>query len=252
MEQIVTFKDRNGVSFRGILSAPTPNLEKIVIMVHGFTSNKNTKSQVMLSSLLTKEGIHSLRFDLFAHGESEGKFEDLTTSKAVSSILSAIDFVKKKGYKKIALIGSSFGGISSMMAATKTHDLTMLGLKSPVSDYDEVWTRRRTPEEISKWRETGYTDYEDDGTVHKLKYDFFDDFKNNKPYEVAHLITIPTIIVHGDSDTVVPVGQSRKISKLIPNCRLVLIKGADHWYRGPGEMNKLVKAFRDFIVDHLK
>lgn len=251
MDNKVYFQDSKGYKLCGILSAPDSSLEKVVIMVHGFTSNKNTKSWLLLTDLLSKASIPSLRIDLFAHGESEGKFEDLTTTKAVDSILCAIRFLKEKGYKKIGLIGSSFGGISSIMAASKTNDLVLLGLKSPVSDFNEVWTARRTPQELAKWKETGMTNYQDRSEVVQLKYAFFEDFKNNEPYKIAHRISVPTIIVHGDSDSVVPVGQSIKLSKLIPNCELVLVKGVDHRYQGPGEMGKLVNSLYSFILKNL-
>jgi enterochelin esterase-like enzyme len=45
--------------------------------------------------------------------------------------------LKKLGYTKIGLMGSSFGGISSIMAASKTNDLFVLTLKSPVSNFEE-------------------------------------------------------------------------------------------------------------------
>lgn len=252
MEEKIYFQDSSGYKICGTLSSPVSSLEKIVIMVHGFTSNKNTKSWLLLTDFLNKAGIPSLRIDLFAHGESEGNFADLTTSKAVDSVLCAIRFLKEKGYKKIGLIGSSFGGISSIMAATKTKDIVFLGLKSPVSDFNEVWTSRRKPQELAKWKKTGITDYQDGSQTVQLKYAFFEDFENNQPYKVANRISVPTIIVHGDSDSVVPVEESVKLSRLIPNCELILVKGADHRYQGPGEMDRLVNNLYSFVLKNLK
>jgi non-heme chloroperoxidase len=42
-------------------------------------------------------------------------------------------------------------------------------------------------------------------------------------------ITVPTLILHGDDDQIVPIGASAlKSSKLIPNARLEIYKGAPH------------------------
>src|SRR3989338_2371510 len=160
MEEQLYFKNSKGIKLNGILSSPTPNANTpVIILVHGFTSNKNTKGWLLLTELLNKENIATFRIDLFAHGESEGNFEDLTITEAVDDILHSIEFLKSKGCKKIGLVGSSFGGMASIMTASQTKDLFMLGLKSPVSDYEEVWTERRTLSEIKKWKEKNTTEY---------------------------------------------------------------------------------------------
>jgi len=41
-------------------------------------------------------------------------------------------------------------------------------------------------------------------------------------------ITAPVLLLHGDKDPIVPVGESRLASRLIPNARLVEIAGAGH------------------------
>lgn len=252
MEQQLFFQNSRGIKLNGILSNPSPDTNTpVIILAHGFTSNKNTKGWVLLTKLLNKENIATFRIDLFAHGESEGNFEDITITEAVDDILNAIKFLKSKGYKKIGLVGSSFGGMASTMTASQTKDLFILGLKSPVSDYEEIWTKRRTPEEIKKWKETNTTEYKNKDKLYRLKYAFYEDFKNNQAYKVALGITTPTIIVHGDSDTVVPVSQSIKISQLLPHCKLVLIKGADHRYTGKGELDQVVHAFNNFILEHV-
>lgn len=252
MEQKLYFLNSKGTKLCGMLSAfSNDTTQPVIVFVHGFTSNKNTKSWLQLTEMFNKKNIATFRIDLFAHGESEGNFEDLTISEAVDDILQAIQFLKLRGYTKIGLIGSSFGGMASIMATSKSRDIIVLGLKSPVSDYEEVWMRRRTPEQIKKWQEKGIAEYEDEDGNYKLRYTFYEDFKNNEAYKVAPKIMIPTIIVHGDADSVVPVQESIKISQLTPNCKLVLVKGADHWYKGEGELDQLVHALYEFFISNL-
>jgi pimeloyl-ACP methyl ester carboxylesterase len=251
METKIFFQNSKGNKLCGILSRPNLHKDRIVILVHGFSSNKNTKSWVLLKNLLDKEGITSLRIDLFAHGESEGNFEDLTTSQAVNDILSAIQYAKKDGYKKIGLVGSSFGGLASIMAASQSSDLSLLALKSPVSSYEEIWVHKKNPELITEWKNNGIREFEDENGNYTLKYDFFDDIKNNQAHKVASNIKVPTLIVHGDSDTVVPVEQSIILSKIIPQCQLILVKSADHIYQDGHEMNQLVDSLNNFIVQNI-
>ncbi|HUZ36208.1 MAG TPA: alpha/beta fold hydrolase [Streptosporangiaceae bacterium] len=53
----------------------------------------------------------SLRFDFRAHGESEGRQEDLTIAGVVNDIRAAVKQVREAaGSGPVNLIGASFGG----------------------------------------------------------------------------------------------------------------------------------------------
>lgn len=252
MEQKVYFQNSKGDRLCGLLLDSTGNKGKpVIIIVHGFSSNKNSKNYLTIKDILVKNKISTFRFDLWAHGESEGNFADITISEAVDDILQAIKFLKDKGYKKIGLLGSSFGGISSIIAASKTKDLYLLALKSPVSNHPEKDKLVKTKEELEEWKNRGYMIYEkDDGTKLRVNYTFMLDAQKpeNDGYKAAKKITIPTLITHGDADESVPYQQSLKISKIIKNCQLATIKGADHTYTRPAHAKQMVKAFADFIV----
>lgn len=248
----VDFTNSKGDKLIGILSGPPAYSNRPVIVIcHGFSSSKDSATFVQLEQLLNLEDIATFRFDVFGHGESDGNFADITVSEAVDDILRAINYVKNKGYQRIGLLGSSFGGLSSIMAASKNSDLFILVLKSPVSDYAEVELIRRGEEGIKDWREKGY-DYYESGSGKKLKlnYAFFEDFKNNQGYKAAPHIQVPTLIVHGDADESVPIEQSKKTAQLIPDCRLATVEGANHWYSNqPEYFPKMLKLITEFVVE---
>ncbi len=251
-QEKIYFKNSKGDRLCGILSNPTDKKEKpIVILCHGLRSDKESKTYTRLQMILNEKNISTLRFDFFGHGESEGKFEDITVSKGVDDVLNAIDFLRKQGYLKMGLFGSSFGGMISIMAVSKTNDLSVLALKSPVSDYEEVECLRYSQEELEGWKEKGYNYFEGKKEKQKLKYSFFEDFKNNNGYEVAGKIKIPTLIVHGGDDEIVPVSQSKKTARLIENCKLEVIKGADHGYTKKEDFEKMIKLASKFIFHNL-
>jgi len=249
MEEKISFKDNQGNKVVGILSEAGDN---VIILCHGFNSKKETAKVVEIEKKLNENKISTLRFDFFGHGESDGKFEDLTISKAVGDILKAIEFLKEKGYKKIGLVGDSFGGISSIVTASKTSDLYVLGLTSPVSNYVDKILSQPEWYNYDIWKKQGYIYYKTVkyGKTIKLNYGFFEDAKNNNGYEAAKKIKIPTLIVHGDKDTSVPVEQSIKTAKSIENCKLEIIKGSDHYYSKPEDFDKMIKFVIDFIVEN--
>ncbi|MDO8538567.1 MAG: alpha/beta fold hydrolase [archaeon] len=246
------FKDSKGNKLCAILSNPAENTSNpIIILCHGFTTSKDNFTNRTLEKILNEKEIATFRFDFFAHGESEGKFEDVTVSKAVDDILSAIKFVKNAGYKKIGLFGSSFGGIASIIAASKSNDLYILALKSPVSKFEEQVTFTMTKQELSEWKKKGYKEHiSGAGKKFRLNYTFFEDFKNNDGYKVAKKIKIPTIIVHGGRDKEVNIEQSQKISKIIKNCELQIIELADHSYTNPAHFENVIKLISDFVIEH--
>lgn len=244
MEEKVFYKNSKGNKLCGILSNPTGNKTKpIIILVHGFNSEKNSSTNIALVERLKKNNISTFRIDLFAHGESEGDFENLTQSEAVDDVMLAIDFLKKLGFSKIGLEGSSFGGLAVIMAAAKSKNIYLLATKCPVSSYFEFkeYTNKNL---IEDWKKNSYSYRESK----KLNFTFYKDIKNNIAYDIADKITVPTLIVHGDADTEVSVEQSIKLSKLIPNCQLKIIPGASHRFQEGNTKEEMLNEISDFIL----
>lgn len=227
MKQDIIFQNSKEDHLQGILVDPSGDPSRLmVIMVHGFSSSKDTPHFVAISDFLNDHGISTFRFDIYGHGESDGLLEDVTLTEAVDDAKHAIEYIADKGYTNIGLLGSSFGGLTSVIAASQTPDLRFLVLKSPVSTYDGI--KRET----------------------KINEAFYKDASQNVGYDVAPKINVPTLIVHGDCDEVVPVAQSTKISKLISDCTLVIVKGADHRYTQPKHRDQMIDTIEKFIRDH--
>ena len=61
-----------------------------------------------------------------------------------------------------------------------------------------------------------------------------------------HLITAPTLILHGDQDEHVAYEQSRRLQQQLPNSRLVTIEGGDH-FMGYTHSDLLERHYREFF-----
>jgi len=254
MQEKIFFKNKKRLKLCGILSNPTNDISKpMVVLCHGHETSKNSNTITGLEEILNKNDISTFRFDISGHGESEGKFEETTVSDAMADILSAIEYVKSKGYLKIGLVGSSFGGAASILVAAKLPHLFVLALKAPVSDYKNLEIERKGENTIREWKEKGFTEYKKGNPKNlKLNYSFFEDLNNFNEYESAKKITAPTIIIHGDSDTSVPIEQSIRLAKIIPNCKLEIIRGADHKCSGLEHFPEMLKLISDFIIEKAK
>lgn len=252
-EEKLFFDNGSGIRLCGLLRTPEKHTEKIVILAHGFSSHKNKTKYVRFADDFAKKGIATLRFDFFAHGESEGAYEDISISEGANDILKAIELAKTKGFSKIGLIGVSFGGISSAIAASKTADLESLILICPVSDYKELWIERIGDDGINEWKRTGYYEYYDhEGNLQgKIRYEFLADSENNIVYDIADKISAPTLIIHGTADKTVPFAQSEKTAKLIGSCILEPIEGAGHQFEEKEHFERMISLAVNFTTDNL-
>jgi len=247
----VFFNNSKGNKLCGILSSKNIS-QPIIILAHGFGSNKDRNAYLALEKRFNGNGITVFRFDFHGHGESGGKFEELTVSQAADDVLNAIRFIKNKGYHKIALVGCSFGGMASILAAAKSKDLMVLALKAPVSDYLGKITADLSHYPINEWKEKGFIYYTNTtGEKKKLNYSFFEDAENINGYQEAAKILIPTFIVHGDKDKNVPVEQSKKLVQIIKNSKLEIIAGADHFFSKPDDFDKAHRLIVKFVAEKM-
>ncbi len=73
----------------------------------------------------------------------------------------------------------------------------------------------------------------------------------NKEIDVRHIlsaITVPTLIVHGTDDTVVPIEGSRYMAERIPGARMIEVPGAGHLAAGEVAVT-LVREVERFLTD---
>lgn len=215
-----TFKNSRGLKLSAVYEGEDRNVP-VVVLCHGFGSSKDAESTKGLAQKLVEKGLCVFRFDFTGCGDSDGKLEDLAPSRGLDDLKSSLINL---GRKDFALYGSSFGGCVSLMYASRNPVLA-LGLKAPVSDYFKVQELEFSKQQLDQFlKETGKTNL----------------------YEKVKKIKVPTLIVHGDKDNVVPLSGSRKLLKFIGGEKqLEIITGADHKMRGEflEKVNNLLADF---------
>ena len=244
-EQRVSFINPEGMRLAGIWAgAQSDDGQPAVVLCHGLSSSMERVTYARLQDVLTAHGWAVLRFDFSGHGKSEGRFEDVTVTRAVGDVVSALSWVREKGYSNIHLFGSSFGGLAAVMAAAQ-ESVRSLALKSPVSYYPDIWFS----EEIEEWRRKGIREKRRDGEkVWNLKYSFAQDAERHNGWKAAEMIRIPVLIVHGDADTVVPVSQSRELAQRLSNGILREVVGADHQYSKDEHFEEMFSHITSFFL----
>ncbi len=216
------------VQFNGLVGVlETPNEHApIIILCHGLASSKDSGTYLGLEHGFAALGIGTFRFDFHGHGESEGKFEDFTLSRAVEDVKAAFDYLRERfPHARIGLTGSSIGGAAVYYAAASL-DVCGVAAMCPALENQKLWKKRAGAAKIKEWKTKGsitYTAYS--GRKLKLKYDYYEDAGQYDPRKVE--IKAPLVIIHGDKDQIVPYNESKKLCKE-RGFELVTIKGADH------------------------
>lgn len=255
MKQKITFQNSKGDNLVGIISNPSEDKDKpIIVLCHGFSSSKDSNSYKLFEEKFNSKGVSTLRFDFYGHGESDGKFEDITVSESVDDALSAIKYLQDQGYQKISLIGSSFGGQAALLVAAKKPGIFALGLRCPVGNYMGKLIAKYEESDVNEWKEQGHITYTTGGDDRQLKlnYSFYEDALKHDGYEEAKKITVPTIIVHGEKDTIVPIKQSITVCNNIPGCRLVKFPESGHRFSHGNDYEGAINEVFNFFMAKIK
>lgn len=253
MEQAITFHDYAGHRVSGILASPLEQTDRLVILCHGFLSHKNSTTNKALTRLLGEHGIATLRFDFFGQGDSEGPFEQITVATAVDQALAALDVAASKGFHRLGLVGSSFGGLVAILVAAQRPDLLALGLKCPVADFPEMLRTEFGEAGIDRWRKTDEIPDVTGGTKPiRLRYAFYEESLKHDAYQAAKAIRAPVLIVQGDCDEYVPIHQSRRLFETIPGKKhLEILAGADHGFTKADDFRTMTTLLGKWMVRHL-
>lgn len=253
MESLLSFIDPSGHRVASVLTTPDGDTDKIAVLCHGFLSGKNSSTNKTLTRLLIERGIATFRFDFFGHGESAGPFELITNTLALAQAQAALDLVRQKGYRRIGLMGSSFGGLVATLTAARRTDLACLALKCPVVDFAEELRLEFGEAEMRQWKATDTVPNIMGGPNRvALRYAFYEDCLRRIAYEPARSITAPTVIVQGDHDEHVPLHQSQRLYEALQvKKRMEVLPGADHQFTKGEDFSRMTTVIADWLTEHL-
>ena len=253
----LTFRDPKGHLVSAVLATPTEATDRLVLLCHGFLSNKNSTTNRTLTGRLLDAGIATFRFDFFGQGGSEGPFERITLTAAVQQALTALELVGTKGYTRIGLVGSSFGGLVAILAASRSassgHDLSAVALKCPVPDFPEMLRLEFGEAGMERWKKGDEIPNITGGsTPVRLRFAFYDDCLAYDAYKAAAQTQAPVLIVQGDRDEYVPLHQSRRLCDALKGRkRLEVLPGADHSFTKPEDFRRMIDLLADWMIEHL-
>jgi uncharacterized protein len=236
----VEFRSLDGLKLCGTLLVPSGNVGSATVLVHGGgVTREEGGFFARLAAGLADVGIATLRFDFRAHGESEGRQEDLTIAGVVNDIRAAVRQVRAAtGSGPVNLIGASFsGGITAFYATRYPDQLRRLVLLNPLLNYKKRFIDDKPDWHDDQLSETAGQQLTEHGFLahsptFRLGRALLNEIFYLKPHQALPEITVPTLFVHGTRDTFIPVGSSRAAVRQITRAqaRLLEIDGAQHGF----------------------
>ncbi len=118
----IAFNATDGVTLRDWW-IPAPNSERAVVILHGHGGSMDY--DIHRAPAPCDAGFNVLLFDFRAHGRSQGNLATFGYLE-LRDVLGAVEFLKSRGIRRIGLLGFSYGGMASILAASNCPEVNAL------------------------------------------------------------------------------------------------------------------------------
>ena len=222
----------------------------MVVFCHGFGGTKEGPLFELITDSLQKHGVASIRFDFNGHGESEGKFEEMTVPNEINDAKKVIEYVRDLRYvSKIALVGHSQGGVvASMTAGELGSDISAVVLMAPAavlrddairgSTFGKQYNPLDPPEYVELWG------------PQRLGRNYIKTAFSLPIYETAANYHGPALIIHGNGDRIVPYTYGLRFHQQWKGSEYVLQEYFDHGFSQ--NIYRTTDIVSDFLLRTLK
>ncbi|MCT7969361.1 alpha/beta fold hydrolase [Laspinema sp. D1] len=196
----------------------TQTLPRTYIYLHGFASSPDSFKANYLRDRFAELSI-PLKIPNLNHGD----FSHLTLTRQLEQV--AREFPPQPA--TVTLIGSSFGGLTSAWLAERYPQIDRLVLLAPAFEFLSHWMASLGPKRLEFWQEQGYLPIYHYGEKRDipLSYQFIMDAQGYVENQLQR--QLPTLILHGVKDEVIPVEASRRFAASRPWVEMVELD-SDH------------------------
>ena len=236
--------DYIGLALRGSADLPATPAQNAVLLLHGFTGSRIEFSYlyVHLARLLNAQGIAVFRFDFAGCGESEGDFADLSIHDQAAQTDVLLDQLAT-AYPGLRwhLLGFSMGALAASISAARRTDLASLLLVAPASNLHS--NVLKTAKQAATPLDNGGYDF----IGLEISAAFLEEVAAFDLAAVLPKLKLPTLVLHGENDGVVPAQLGRAAAAQIAGGHYQEITGADHVFAQMPHRRALADAIAAWI-----
>jgi alpha-beta hydrolase superfamily lysophospholipase len=234
----------DGVTLRGWF-LPTENKRHLIILVHGMWS-----SWIEMASLgrdLHSRGFDVLLFDLRGHGQSDPSRLYLGRRER-TDIRTVMGWAQSEGFSedRIGWLGYSMGGSTILMEAARNPLIHVAVIDSPYGDLPKLLN-----DQLSK--HSGLPGWFNPGILLAARIVYGVRTDDLVPIRFARAWgPRPLLLIHGESDSIVPVSQARELATAAgSSCLTMMIPGVDHVQAYASDPRGYVELVGGFFNNHL-
>jgi len=181
------------------------------LYLHGFASGPRSTKGRAFQAHYAARGVDVQCLDL-----RQPSFEHLRLSAMIEHTRAALGDDRERA----VVFGSSLGGLTAARLAERDARVTGLVLLAPAFQLVERW-REALGDDFAAWQRTGWRAVHDytTGGLARVDYGFVEDAQ---AIDVGYPdVRVPTLILHGTGDDVVPIEHSRRFAAGKRHVRLV-------------------------------
>ncbi len=219
-----------------------------VVFLGGFRSDMDGTKALALEAWAKEAGRTFLRFDYTGHGKSSGEFLDGSIGDWARDAMDAVGLLTEGRH---ILVGSSMGGWISLLLARRMPEkvAALIGIAAaPDFTEDSMWadfSEAQRTELIERGRVETPSDYSDEPYV--ITRRLIEDGRENLVLRDPLPLPFPVRLLQGTDDTDVPQEVALRLLAHLdsPDARLALVKGADHRFSEPRELQIITSTIEE-------
>ena len=225
----------------------------LAFVMHGLGGRKEQPHIKAMEEAFEEAGYTTILFDTtHTFGESEGNYEDATTTNYYADLEDVIEWASKQScyQEPFVLAGHSLGGISVALFAEKYSEKVKALAPTSTVVSGKLSMLAKEAGDIDKWKRDGIrVSMSHDGKIKKpLKWSHMEDRLKYDLLLLADKLTMPVLMVVGEHDTSTPLKHQQMLFNALPGKKEIhVIKGAEHSFYESHEQAELKQIFKNWL-----
>lgn len=225
--------------------------KQIVVLMQGMGEVKEEPSIQTAAQSFQNHEFTTIRFDTaYTCKKDINNFANFTTSNYYESLEDVINWISEREWCKdpISLVGHSLGGLCSILYAEMhpTKVKAIFPISTTISS--ELTLETFSPELLKHWEKEGKLEWEDQGIIKKLKWDFITDSMQFDVLLHIDKLTMPVFMISAENDLESPLKHQEILYSMISGKKYQkVIQGAPHKIWEQIHLEKINIAFNAWI-----
>ena len=221
--------------------------QAVLVCLHGFAGDKYSSVIEALAEALVRKSVRVITFDWPGHGSSPVEGDNLTMENCLSDLQSVIQTIQS-GVRPVYLFATSYGGYLGLHYIARHPGIfSKVALRSPALNMPETYRSLLTDDDVARLENGEVLNHGFERPL-MLGKSFYEDLCQYRLSPDAFPAEVPGLIIQGDMDDVVNPRDSVAFAER-NGLHLHIVRGADHRYKKQGNLEEIISAASDFLLD---